>query len=357
MDGDKPLLLLAEDDEAERQRLAELAEDLGFGVVLAGDGRRALAVARRHMPDVLVIDLYMPLADALYLVEKLHALPGGDRVPVLMITSDELRRTKIRALQAGADDFLVKPVDHLEFSARLGALARRARLVGRLGAALAAQEAARVRLERDLARPSAAVVALAAAMERGPDPALTRAHLQRVADLCALLARAFGQDRSSAEQIRHMAILHDVGMVAVSEATLRCPGALSPAAREEIRTHTLLGAELLREAGLPAVARDIAAYHHERWDGKGYPYGLAGSDIPLAARIVAVADCFDALASRPRAREAEGMEVVWDDLEAAATTGQLDPDLAGTLRAVARYAERVLHAWPPSRVQRQGWEP
>jgi putative two-component system response regulator len=357
MDGERPILLLAEDDEAERQHLAELADELGFGVIQAADGHRALAVARRRLPDVLVTDLYMPLADGLSLVEKLRALPGGDRVPVLMITSDDLRRTKIRALQAGVDDFLVKPVDHLEFAARLGALARRARLVGRLGAALAAQQTARVRLEQDLARPSATVVALAAAMERGPEPALTRAHLQRVAEISGLLARAFGQDRATAEQIRHLAILHDVGMVAVGEAALRGTGELPPAAREELRTHTLLGAEILREAGLPGMACDIAAHHHERWDGGGYPHGLAGTAIPLAARIVAVADCFDALVATSQAEGAGGLDLAWAGLDAAVTEGRLDPDLAGSLRAVSRHVERLLRAWPPKQAQRRGWEP
>jgi putative two-component system response regulator len=355
MAGDPPLLLLAEDDEAERARLAALAEDLGFAVEATADGAQALALAKRRLPAVLVTDLYMPGLCGLDLVEALRATPGGERVPVLVVTSDDLRRTRIRALQSGADDFLCKPVDHLEFTARLGALARRARLIGHLGEALATQDALRARLERELSRPSDAVVALAAAMERGPDPARTRAHLRRVSETAGILARAFGQDRAFVADIRQYSVLHDVGFVALPERPLRPAAPPAGADVEELRTHTLLGGEMLREAGLPAMACAIAAHHHERWDGCGCPHGLAGAAIPLEARIVAVADCLDDLLAGQDGADPRGLEAAWPALRAEGDGGRLDPDLAGTLQAVGRHVERVLATWPPVALQRQGW--
>lgn len=290
-----PVLLIAEDDPRERERLASLSEDLGFRVVMAPDGEQAAVLIERSMPDLVVTDYYMPGLDGLGLVKRLRANPRGARVPVMVITSDDLRRTKIRLLQAGADDFLVKPVDHLEYGARINAMARRARLMDRLGQALAAHGKARKRLERRLARPSDMVIALAAVMERGADQSATRRHLRRVSELAGLLAHAYRGDQVLAESLRQLSVLHDVGLVAVSERIMADPGVLPAEDIEEVKTHTLLGAELLREAGLPELACNIALYHHERWDGDGYPHGLVGDNIPLEARIVAVVDVFDAL--------------------------------------------------------------
>ncbi len=355
MSGKSPVLLIAEDDDQERERLASLAQDLGFRVVQASDGLQALELLRRGMPDILITDYYMPGVDGLGLVKRLRAHPHGARVPVMVITSDDLRRTKIRLLQAGADDFLVKPVDHLEYGARLGALARRAQLVDRLGKALVAQGKARSRLERQLARPSDMVIALAAAMERGADQARIRGHLRRVSELAGLLAHAFRGDQDFAETLRQASVLHDVGMVAVSERIYHQPTGLSEVDFEEVKTHTLLGAELLRDAGLPELACNVALYHHERWDGAGYPHGLVGDNTPIEARIVAVVDVFDALLTG-RARGAyRSLAEAWVALSEAVASGQLDPDLAGSFRALDERVAQVIRTWPPGPGRAEAW--
>lgn len=350
----KPILLIAEDDDHERERLAYLARDMGFRVLQAPDGERALVQIERVMPDLLVTDYYMPGLDGLGLVRRLRAHARGARVPVMVITSDDLRRTKIRLLQAGADDFLVKPVDQLEFRARLSALARRARLLSQLGRALAAQDKARSRLERQLARPSDLVLALAAAMERGPDQAAVRNHLRRISELSGLLAQAFGCDKQLVEQLRQLSVLHDVGMVGIAERIAQAPGSLSDEDYQEVRNHTLIGEELLRDAGLPSLACNIALYHHERWDGGGYPHGLRGADIPLEARIVAVVDVFDAILCGRRRGAVQQLERVLGELRDEAGK-QLDPDLAGTLAAIGEPVERVIRRWPPGQQGAEAW--
>jgi putative two-component system response regulator len=355
MSGKRPVLLIADDDDQERERLGRLAHERGFRVILAADGERAVAVFRKVIPDIVVTDYYMPGVDGLGVVKRLRAHPRGARVPVMVITSDDLRRTKIRLLQAGADDFLVKPVDQLEFMARLGALARRAKLVGELGEALVAQGKARSRLEQQLARPSDLVLALAAAMERGADHVLIRGHLRRVSELSGLLAEAFRGDDGFAEGMRQLSVLHDVGMVGISEHIFQEPAGLAEADFEEVKTHTLLGAEILRDAGLPEMASNIALYHHERWDGRGYPHALVGDNIPIEARIVAVVDVFDALLLGRHHGAFRSVDQAWDELDRAAETGQLDPDLAGTFRSLDSQVQQVVRAWPPGLSRAEAW--
>jgi putative nucleotidyltransferase with HDIG domain len=355
MSGKSPVLLIAEDDDQERERLASMAQDLGFRVVQASDGEQALALLRRGMPDILITDYYMPGVDGLGLVKRLRAHPRGARVPVMVITSDDLRRTKIRLLQAGADDFLVKPVDQLEYGARLGALARRAKLVDRLGKALMAQGKARSRLEHQLARPSDMVIALAAAMERGSEQAQVRGHLRRVSELAGLLAHAYRGDEAFAEALRQASVLHDVGMVAVSDHQFHEDGSLTEGDLEEVKAHTLLGAELLRDAGLPELACNIALYHHERWAGSGYPHGLVGDNTPLEARIVAVVDCFDTLLVGRVGGTYRSLGQAWEAMYDAVSSGQLDPDIAGSFRALDERVAQVVRTWPPGVGRAEAW--
>ncbi len=350
----RPILLIAEDDDQERERLASLARELGFRVIQAPDGEQALAQLDRVVPDLVVTDYYMPRLDGLGLVKRLRTHPRGARIPVMVITSDDMRRTKIRLLQAGADDFLVKPVDHLEFSARLSSLARRSRLLSQLGCALASQDQARSRLEHKLARPSDLVVALAAAMERGADQAAIRSHLRRVSELSGILAEAYGCDKSFVALMRQLSVLHDVGMVGIAERIMQAAGPLSEEDYEEVKTHTLVGEELLRDASLPSIACNIALFHHKRWDGTGYPHGLRGADIPLEARILAVVDVFDAILVGRRDGGPRSLELAVSELGRCLGT-QLDPDLTGSLLAIGEPVERVVRQWPREYRDAEAW--
>jgi putative two-component system response regulator len=355
MNSRAPVLLIAEDDPQERERLARIAEEIGFRVVQVPDGEQALVAMRRAMPDLVVTDYYMPGLDGLGLVKRLRADPRGARIPVMVITSDDLRRTKIRLLQAGADDFLVKPVDQLEYRARLSAMARHARLVDRLGQALSAQGKARKRLEHQLARPSDMVIALAAAMERGAEQVQIRAHLRRVSELAGMLAHAHSGDAELGESLRQLSVLHDVGMVGIAERITGASGSLEAQDREEFETHTLLGAEMLREAGLPELASNIALYHHERWDGGGYPHRLVGDNIPVEARVVAVVDAFDALLTGRDRGAFRSLEEAYQALEDAAEDGQLDPDLTGSFLASSERVAQVVRSWPVAPPRAEAW--
>ncbi len=323
-----PLVLIVDDEDLPRTHLADVARDVGFRVLQAASGVEALEVFSKRNPDIVVTDYHMPGMDGRNLVQRLRRSPKGAKTPIMVITSDDLRRTKILLLQAGADDFLVKPVEHLEFTARLSAMARRAALVDMLGTVTWERDKARHALEARTHELENLTLGLVAALERAAslNDTSTGNHIQRVASYAAHLAALKGCADQFVVKVLRYAGLHDVGKVGIPDGILKKPGRLSPEEFELMKTHTLLGGELLRAAGLSDVACNIAHHHHERWDGEGYPFGLKGENIPLEARVVAIADVFDALVTRRCYKPSFTLEEAWAVMEEAAGS-QLDPHL------------------------------
>lgn len=297
---ERPLILIVDDDAMIRDGLGELAEALGFRVMFAPDGPAALALASTRPPSAIVTDLRMPSTGGGLFIPRLRALPGLGEVPVLVVTPDASRERKIELLSGGADDFILTPVDPQDFKARLLTLGRRGAVASALTLATNQRDAALLRLGRYHRELEQLTAGLVAAVERASElnDTDTANHIRSVSAMAELLGRAIGLDDASCESLGRYAGLHDVGKVGIRDAILQKPGALTPQEFDEMKGHTLIGAELLRAAGLPPIAVNIPLCHHERWDGTGYPRGLAGEDIPIEARIVAVADVFDALCSR-----------------------------------------------------------
>ncbi len=244
----------------------------------------ALERAAAVPPDLVVLDLHMPGVDGYAVLER---LPAG--TPVLVLTADATREARERALRLGASDFLTKPFDVIEATLRIrNLLAARAATV-RLEATVRDRTA-----ELDAARLEVLDRLALAAEFRDED---TREHTRRVGARAARLAAALGLDPVAVELIGQAAPLHDVGKVGVPDAILLKPGPLDDDELERVRAHTEIGRRILAGSTSPVLrmAEAIAHTHHERWDGTGYPRGVAGETIPLAGRIVAVADVFDAL--------------------------------------------------------------
>ena len=324
----RPLVLIVDDEDIQCTHMAELARQAGFKTVEAPNGVEALEVFRHLEPHIVVTDYHMPGMDGRGLVARLRQLRKGSRVPIMVITSDDLRRTKIQLLQAGADDFLVKPVDSLEFTARLMAMARRAALVDVLGTVTVQRNEALRSLQARTSELEGLTLGLVAALERAStlNDTDTGKHIQRVSGYAAHLARAWSGDESFVQQVQRYAGLHDIGKVGIPDAILKKPGRLEPLEIEQMKTHTLIGAELLSEAGLPVIAVNIALHHHERWDGGGYPHGLPGASIPREARLVSIADVFDAMVTRRVYKDSMSLEDAAAELHRVAGT-QLDPEL------------------------------
>jgi putative two-component system response regulator len=303
-------VLVVDDEPSTVDLLQAYLETEGYRVIAAYRGDEALEKAFAWQPDLVLLDVLMPGLNGFEVCRRLKADPLTQFVPVVILTALEELKDKMAGAEAGADDFLTKPFDHVELLARVRNLLQIRHLTDRLEHA------------------ESVVFALAAAVE-AQDP-YTEKHLQRMADLSERLARAAGLDLDQVMAVRYGSILHDVGKVGVKEAILRKPGSLTREEWAELREHPAIGARIVKSMRLGQQIAPIVRSHHEHWDGQGYPDGLKGKEIPLGARIVALVDAYDAMSTDRPYRAALRPEVIRVELEQNAGK-QFDPDLMALL--------------------------
>lgn len=337
-------VLVVDDDKTVRQIISAILESRGHTVTAVQNGQEALTVARLGWPDVILSDVVMPVMDGFELVARLKADTAIAHIPVIVMTALEDRSARMRVLEAGAEDFVLKPVDATELNVRVGNYLRFRDYYQQIS------DANRV-LEREVRQRTDAlsganletIFALCRAMEY--KDATTGAHLQRISQYSRVLAEACGMDADFVDCLTHATPMHDIGKIGVPDAILLKPGPLDDAEWVQMRAHCLMGAQLLAGAGSPflVMGAEIALCHHENWDGSGYPRGLQGAEIPLPARIMAVCDRYDAIrAKRPYKRaysHLETMEVMSKGDERSSPK-HMDPDLLGCFtRNASRFDE------------------
>lgn len=281
------------------------------------DPLQALAHCRQQVPDLLIVDYMMPTLDGIALIERLRAMPGRADTPVLMVTANDELAVRHRALEAGANDFLTKPLDKLEFRARMrNMLALRAsqrRLEDR--ASWLAEEVLKA-TEEISRREHETIVRLSRAAEfRDPE---TGDHIQRMAHYSWMIAVRMGLPLEEQQLILQAAPMHDVGKVGIPDHILLKPGKLTDEEFAVMKQHPVIGHSILSDSSSPLLqmAAAIALSHHEKYDGSGYPLGLKADAIPIVGRIVAVADVFDALTSARPYKPAWEMERALDFMRA-----------------------------------------
>ena len=291
-------ILLADDDLASLNVLMRTLQRAGFfnlhGVC---EARSVLKSVLDFQPDVVLLDLHMPGVDGTEMIRDIVALQGRrNYLPVLVLTGDASDEVRDAALAAGARDFLTKPYDAGEVLLRVRNLIETRLLhveLQRQNAALSE------RFELRTQELEAAKVEILERLARAADfrDDSSYGHTTRVGELASLIAAELGHTAAEVEQIRIAARLHDIGKIGLSDSILMKPGPLAPAEFLAQEKHTLIGANILAGSRFPVLrlAELIAIAHHERWDGTGYPHGLRGEEIPISARIVSVADVFDAL--------------------------------------------------------------
>lgn len=300
-------LLVVDDDDFVRLSLQQLLETHGYRVFSAASGKAALEIFAQEAVDLVLTDLRMPGIDGLEVLARVKA--AQPHVAVVLLTGYSSLDSAIRALRYGADDYLLKPC-------------REAELLERLRAALERQEVSRSLSQVEENLP--AIAALVNAIE-ARDP-YTRGHSGRVAHYAVLLAREVGLGEEETRTLWLAGLLHDIGKIGIRDAILFKPGPLDEEEYRRVKEHPLLAAQILAPiAGLRRVV-PIVLHHHERYDGCGYPDGLAGGNIPLAARILAVVDGFEAMTSDRAYRSAFSQERALEILEECSGT-QWDPTL------------------------------
>jgi len=291
-------ILVVDDDQPVRDLVTSLLQAEGYRVIEAANGEVALERVQVATPDLVLLDVMMPgRLDGVRLCQQLKSGEDTMLVPVVILTALDTLPDRIQGIEAGADDFLTKPFNRLELLARVRSLLRLKRLTDRLE------------------RAESVIFALAEAVE-AKDP-YTEGHLERLANYAEALACELGLSPQAQKDVREGAILHDVGKIGVPEAILRKPASLSKEEYQVIQNHPLVGHRILAPLRLASRILPAVRGHHEHFDGGGYPDGLGGQDISLEARIVAVADAYDAMTSdrpyRGALPEEEAMRRLWAD--------------------------------------------
>ena len=295
----RPRLLLVDDEPTNLQVLRHVLQ-ADYRLLFATDGARALQVAREQRPDLVLLDIMMPNMDGYAVCCALKADAATASIPVIFITALNDSQDETAGFDVGGVDYLTKPVSPPVVRARVRTHLSLVRM----------DELRETRLQ--------IVQRLGRAAEYKDNE--TGLHVIRMSHFSKLLALAAGCSPAWAEDLLNAAPMHDVGKIGIPDAVLRKPGPLDADEWATMRRHPEIGAEIIGEhpSGVLQLAREIALAHHEKWDGSGYPRGLAGEAIPLSARIVAIADVFDALTTRRPYKEPWPVQDALDHIAAQA---------------------------------------
>ena len=306
----RPVVLVVDDGAANRELIRMYLSTIDCEVRLAADGVAALEMIEREPPDLVLLDVRMPRMDGYEVCRRIKSTPRGKLLPVVMITGLSQTKHRVAALEAGADDFMTKPVEGAELTARVRSALRLKELYNTLDSA------------------EHVIFSLATAVEA--KDSFTERHTQRVGDSARLLGLRLGLPENTLDTLYLGGIIHDIGKIGVSDAILHKPGPLDSIEVPQMQAHVAIAESIVKPLQSTSGLLPIIRHHHERFDGSGYPDGLRAREIPRAARIVSVCDAFDALVNdrpyRVRRSTAEAIAV----LRAGAGT-QWDPETVDLL--------------------------
>jgi putative two-component system response regulator len=291
-------ILAIDDNPLDIQILKKILTQAGFiNITTTTDPTQALALYKEIQPDLILLDLNMPQMDGFAVMLQLSLHNPDDYLPILILSAED-ESNRYKALQGAAKDFLHKPYQHMDVFLRSRNIIEVRLLYKQIknhNVSLEQQVSDRIKEIRDTRLEAIQRLAIAAELR----DAGTGQHIYRMSRYCQLLARAIGFSQEQGELLLTTSPLHDIGKIAIPDTILLKPSSLDHHEFEVIKTHTTLGAKMLSGSNsvFLKMAETIALTHHEKWDGKGYPHGIRGEEIPLIGRICAVADVFDALSS------------------------------------------------------------
>ncbi len=312
-------VLAVDDNEVNLELLSAYLGGTECELVLAHNGTEALDAIAAGDLDLVLLDVKMPGMDGFEVCRRIKSDPANRLLPVVLVTSLNTVEDRVRALRLGADDFLAKPIDRNELMARVVTLIKTKEIYDKLD---------------DAEHVMAAFARMVEAKDGG-----TEAHVERVARSARALGVAVGLSESALDSIYFGGIVHDIGKIGVPDAVLLKPGPLDERECELMRRHVAIGVEIASELRSASSVVPIIQHHHEWFDGRGYPHALAGTNIPQAARIVAICDAYDAMMSdRPYRRAMSSADAIAELRRGAGT--QWDPEL------VSLFLGRVIQEAP-----------
>ena len=300
-------VLIVEDNDVLRDGLAEILSIEGYYTVTAADGLEALSKMEAVIPDLILADISMPVMDGFEFFSAVRDRSDWVTIPFIFLTARSGTADIIAGKNLGAEDYLVKPIGREELVTNV-----RSRIA----------RTSQLKVAQLKQSYLASLTALAKAIDLR-DP-YTGGHVERVTEYALVVGAHLGWHESKLEHLHYGAILHDIGKIHIRESTLLKTSQLNDEEFQEIRRHPVIGAEMIADIPYLAGAVPIVRYHHERWDGKGYPEGLSGNDIPEGARIVAVVDTFDAMTTDRPYSSAVSLQEAYEELLRCAGE-QFDP--------------------------------
>lgn len=290
----KAKILVVDDEKTIVELHRKLLEKNGYRVMVAYNGVEALEKVSVEQPDLVLTDVFMPGMDGLQLCDRLKRDTATNLIPIIMVTAVDDFDNKIRGIETGADDYLTKPVRPRELYARVRSLLRIKSLTDTLESA------------------ETVIFTLANAIEAKDH--FTKGHIDRVSSLAMNLGRHIGLSEEDINTLGKAGALHDIGKIGVKDTILNKPGKLTEEEFDEVKRHPEIGEKICRPLHSLEPVLPVIKHHHEKYDGSGYPSGLAGEQIPLLARIMAIADVYDALRSKRSYRDAmshhEAMQIL-----------------------------------------------
>ena len=307
MNNQDVLVLVVDDDAVVRETLRAMVVCAGYRAVLAADGNEALEKLDHIQPDVVLLDVMMPGLDGFEVTRRIKNNPATILVPVILVTALDSRQERVQGIEAGADDFLNKPIDRLQLLTRLATVARLRRV------------------SRELDDAESVLESLARSIEA--KDATTGSHCDRLIEEAVRFGGLLGLAPKDIRMLRRAAILHDIGKLGIPEKVLLKPGKLNKVEWQVMQKHAEIGEQLLKPLRTMEPVRAIVRHHHEHWDGSGYPDGLAGIQIPYLARVFQILDAYDALTHERPYRQPLSPQEALEVLRQEAEAGKWDPEL------------------------------
>jgi len=316
-------ILVADDQAPNRELLDELLSSEGFKVITVQDGVAALEQIATTQVDLVLLDVMMPRLTGFDVCEKIKINPETDLIPVVLITALSHKQDRLQGIKAGADDFLTRPVDRTELLARVRSLLK-------------------LKFRTDeLERAESVLFSLARSIE-SKDP-YTHGHCERLADYSVALGKQVGLSEDQITALRRAGVVHDIGKVAVPDAILLKPGRLTEEEWSVIRQHPIVGERICAPLKSFRSVLPIIRHHHEKYNGSGYPDGLVGDAIPMAARVLQIVDIFDALTTERPYKKALSTKDALQTMREEIAKGWWDPHVFAQFeRVVSRDEPAVL---------------
>jgi len=304
-DEEKTTILIVDDITSHLELMGSIFEKEGFNILTALNAGDAFKIIEDSTPDLAILDVMMPGMGGYELCRRLKAMTGSKFFPVILVTALNGLEDKIRGLEAGADDFFSKPFHARELITKVHSLLRLRRL------------------QDELDHSESIILTLAIALESKDH--YTKGHSERVGNLSEGLATFIGLLEKDRALIKKAGIIHDIGKIGIGEGILHKEDSLSEEELGLIRQHSIIGENICSPLSSLRAILPAIRHHHERWDGRGYPDGLKGDEIPLMARILGITDSFDAIISERPYRRPASMDEALRKMEMERFSGQWDP--------------------------------